>query len=263
MSRQAPSPVPARNGGGDNKGIWIAVIGAFATIIVGYLTYLATIHKADGAQTVTFSGIVTGDDGKGVPNARIMLTEDQNTSQTIPTDQYGNFHVQLSQKTQSLSIRVDSGDEYDVVAIDANPHRTGPEVISVHKKIGRAEKGELVRAVTEFEERLSDVEQIAKKLAPLENASLDERQGPSVEIWRIWYGETYVEKEYQNVKWKTVLVNIRDSGVIEKYEQAYKAITDIEEGDREGKHQTASYLEPRLEVLRNYKETVLEPSIKR
>ena len=97
----------------------------------------------------------------------------------------------------------------------------------------------------------------------MENASLDKRQGPSVEIWRIWYGETYVEKEYQNVKWKTVLVNIRDLGVTEKYEQAYKAITDIEEGDREGKHQTASYLESRLEVLRNYKETVLEPAIKR
>jgi hypothetical protein len=72
-----------------------------------------------------------------------------------------------------------------------------------------------------------------------------------------------VGKEYQNVRWKTVLVNIRDLGVTDKFDQAYKAITDIEEGDREGKHQTAGYLDPRLEVLRNYKETVLEPAIKR
>jgi hypothetical protein len=122
-------------------------------------------------------------------------------------------------------------------------------------------KEELVSAVTEFEERLADVEQIAQQLVPLEDAAAETRQGPSVLIWRVWFGETYVQKEYQNVRWKAVLVKIRNLGVTKGYEEAYQAVTDIEEGDRPGTHQTASYLKPRLDVLRNYKQKVLDPTL--
>ena len=191
---------------------------------MGYFTYLATTHKSATAPNFTFSGIVTGDDGKGVSNARVSVTEDQSTSQTIPTDQYGNFHVQLSQQTQSLSIRVDAGDGYEVVTVDANPHRTGPEVVNVHKKAaGQAPKGELVRAVTEFEQRLSDVEEYQRQLAPLTNAPLDSRQGLSVLIWRVWFGDQAyptAEPEYKNVRWKGVLAKIREFGITEKYAAA-------------------------------------------
>jgi hypothetical protein len=267
MSPEAPSPEQQqpRSSGADEKGVWVAVIGAIATIIVGYLTYLAATHKPDPAPTFTFSGMVTSDDGKGVPNARVSVTEDQSTTQTIPTDQYGNFHVQLLQKTQSLSIRVDAGNGYEVVTVDANPHRTGPEVVNVHRKTGQISKGELIRAVTEFEQRLSDVEEYARQLAPLSNAPFDSRQALSIYIWRVWYGDheyQNAEPEYKNVRWKGVLAKIREFGITEKYGAADTAVTEIEEGDIEGKHFTAEYLEPRLRVLRDYKNTVLEPAIK-
>jgi hypothetical protein len=260
------SPDPAtRKSGGDSNGIWVAVIGSVATIIVGYLTYLAATHKTDPAQTFVFAGVVASDNGKGVPNARVSVTEDQSTSQTIPTDQYGNFHVQLLQKTQSLSIRVDAGDGYEVVTVDANPHRTGPEVINVHKKATQAPRGDLIRAVTEFEQRLSDVQEYKRQLAPLTNKPLETRQGLSIYIWRVWYGDQAyqnAESEYKNVRWKGVLAKIRELGITEKYAAADKAITEIEEGDIEGQHYTAEYLEPRLNILSDYKDTVLEPAIR-
>jgi len=117
------------------KGIWKAIIAAASTILVAYIGYLATTHeKVADPTTFTFSGIVTSVDGEGIPNARVSISEDQATSETILTDQYGHFHAQLSQKTQSLNIRVDAGNGYAVVTVDANPHRTGPEVITVSRK---------------------------------------------------------------------------------------------------------------------------------
>jgi hypothetical protein len=271
MSTEVPNPTQQQGGnnGAEDKGVKAAVIGAIATILVGILAYLGVTHKSEPpgpeTQTFTFSGIVTYEDGKGVPNARVNVTEDQNTPQTILTDEYGHFHVQLSHKTQSLSMRVDAGPGYEVASIDANPHRTGPELISVHKAKAQASKGELVKAITEFEQRLSDAEEYQAQLAPLANKPLDSRQGYSILTWRVWFGDTAyqtAEPEYKNVRWKGVLAKIRELGITEKYSAADKVLTEIEEGDIDGVHYTAEYLEPRLRVLRDDKDTVLEPAIR-
>jgi hypothetical protein len=93
----------------------------------------------------------------------------------------------------------------------------------------------------------------------------DSRQGVSVLIWRAWYGSSdYANAvpDFKGVRWKGVLAKIRELGVTNKYDSAYQAITEIEEGDIAGQHFTSEYLKPRLDILEDYKNSVLEPAIK-
>lgn len=270
MTDEPPSPVQAATAPSSGQGrnnIWIAIIGAAATIIVGYLGYLGVVKKQDAQPiAVIFSGRVWNEDNKTVENAKVSIAEDQNVPQLTKTDADGIFHVQLSPKTQSLKITVDA-DGYAPLTKDANPHRTGTEEIYMHRLStgGTGRKSDLVKAVTEFEGRLSDVEEYERQLVPLANSPLDSRQGLSVLIWRAWFGSSdYANAvpEYKGVRWKGVLGKVRELGVNQKYSAAYQAITEIEEGDIEGKHFTAEYLKPRIDVLRDYRDTVLEPAIK-
>jgi Carboxypeptidase regulatory-like domain len=257
----AGNPSPGRA----STNIWVAVIGAAATITAGYLTYLATRKHEPAPLGTIFSGRVWNEDSRPVLDAKVSIAEDQNVPQTTKTDADGIFHIQLSPTTQSLRITV-YADGYDAVTKDANPHRTGPEDISIyHHKNGMADKTELIKVVSEFEQRLSDVDEYQRQLVPLENSELDSRQGLSVLIWRAWYGSSdYANAvpEFKGIRWKGLLVKLRELGVTEKYHDAEKAITEIEEGDIPGRHFTASYLKPRLDILRDYRASVLEPAIR-
>jgi hypothetical protein len=257
------APPPGRIG----SNIWVAIIAAIATIVGGYFTYLAATRKHDPPMpsSIVFAGRVWNEDSRPVPDAKVSIAEDQSVPQTTRTDTDGIFHVQLSPTAQSLKITVYS-DGYDTVTKDANPHRTGPEDISIYRhRASPANKTELIRVVSEFEQRLSDVDEYQRQLIPLENSELESRQGLSVLIWRAWYGSSdYANAvpEFKGIRWKGLLVKLREFGVTEKYDAAEKAITEIEEGDIPGKHFTASYLKPRLDILRDYRASVLEPAIK-
>lgn len=79
-------------------------------------------------QSLHYVGIVTTDEGKPIPNATVLAVVDQNVGQTIRTDGYGQFQLQVPVDTHSLRLKVDAAG-FGEERIEANIHRTGPEEI--------------------------------------------------------------------------------------------------------------------------------------
>jgi len=120
--------------GPGNSGKWIA---AGASILVAIITVFGTsVHskKQMADSTFVFSGVVIRSDGNPVTGATVLSTADQSIPQSTYSDSHGVFHVELPSSIHSLHITVQS-DGFQTSDIDANPHRTGPELIRLNPEM--------------------------------------------------------------------------------------------------------------------------------
>jgi len=116
--------MPAEKDG--KRTIWVAVIGASATIIAALLSYLA-VTGARG-ETKLYSGIVRNAAEQPIPRAKVSIAEDGNGPETLRTDSKGVFYKELSKKTRHILITVEA-DGYKPYTSRESADRSEPDEI--------------------------------------------------------------------------------------------------------------------------------------
>jgi hypothetical protein len=114
-----------------NKGvrvtIAVAFIGALGSI---FSAYISSCNGSNKPSVYSFSGIVRDDHGTPITDAVVTSAQDQEVPETRTTDSNGLFTVLLKISTQTLHLNV-RAHGYISREIEAQPHRTGPEIVTL------------------------------------------------------------------------------------------------------------------------------------
>lgn len=112
----------------------LSIVVALIAIAGASMTGLRHVDKPKSASaqtTFVFSGIVRDlNTGKAIERAQLVVGEGQDNPQVVTTDSSGSFRVQIQAETKLLSLQV-SANGYKPASRNANPHRTGPEIIDL------------------------------------------------------------------------------------------------------------------------------------
>jgi len=111
-----------------NRSAWIAFGGTVLAAIIGLVGVIWNAQREKPKDDSVFSGVIKFPDGLPAPSASVQVTLGQETPQSTHSDDNGAFHVEVPQSIRSIHISIyKSG--FKPVEVDANPHRTGPEII--------------------------------------------------------------------------------------------------------------------------------------
>lgn len=116
------------------KSWWIVLLLAIlgSPVIAAYIkSHSPSTTKSatsPSGSEITFVGRVVKSDQEAIPNATVIAIADETPGQTLLTDANGQFHIQLPGITHSLSLTIKAAG-YQIKNIDADIHRTGPEIL--------------------------------------------------------------------------------------------------------------------------------------
>ena len=112
---------------------------AGATVIAAMIGVVGSrwnVVQQSRASERTFSGVVKEEGGFPISGATIQTTIDQSIPHATRSDSDGVFHVQVPAAADSLHLSIYK-QGFDVREQDANPLRTGPELLYLHKPQAR------------------------------------------------------------------------------------------------------------------------------
>jgi hypothetical protein len=107
------------------RAVWVAIIGALGVVLAAAVPL---VLKSKESSKINFTGTVIQTDGKPVSMATVLSAVDRETPETVLTDSNGVFHVRIVEEAQSIRLTI-SAKGFAPISRDANPHRTGPELI--------------------------------------------------------------------------------------------------------------------------------------
>jgi hypothetical protein len=233
--------------------VWVAIIAAIATVIVGFWQFGP--HPDHRGASVL--GRVSAGSKGAIASAKVTLERAGQSPEIHYTDSEGHFSF------------VNIPDSQVIVRVEANGYQPysrgiGPgdfqdiQLVGNHPPVNP----ELVKLVSEFDNRLADIEGLQKQLAD-PKITQQERTGLSVLIWRVWYGDheyRATDPEFDNVRWVAIVAKLRALGLAEGSATAEKAIHDIEQGNPGGVYDP-SFLAERTALLHQYSDSVLHSAI--
>jgi Carboxypeptidase regulatory-like domain len=132
-------------------GTWLANATGFLKEVKGFFVHdapkttpsPANAAPAPAPEPIQYSGRVTDEGGKPIPNATVMVFADQSVGQSRRTDANGLFQVQLAAETKSLRLVV-TAPGFGDMTVETSVHRTGPEEVFLRRLVNRKQptKGE-------------------------------------------------------------------------------------------------------------------------
>jgi len=109
--------------------IWVAIIGATATIIAALLSYMA-VTRAHNDSSLSYTGFVHNAARQPITGAKVSITEDESIPELHRTDSEGIFYARLSKKTQRIRIAIEA-DGYEPYTLNGQPARSGLQDIEL------------------------------------------------------------------------------------------------------------------------------------